>query len=284
MAFSRSRNRRKADSTQRSAAVKGAVSSNAGWVSRLFVLALGSAAVVFGGQASYDWARSTPYFALKRVVFKGLSHTTETDLMKLAGLGPGQNLMALDVSALERSMSSHPWVKRVKLARHFPNGVTVDVEEHVPEAIVALGDLYLLDADGDPFKRIQAGDTLNLPLVSGVDREKYMAEPEAVKARLREALDVMRAYAASPVGKGAQLSEARVEGDETALILSGSGQEIRLGDGDVTQKLERLVRIKSELEKRGLLAEVIHLDNRLRAGWVTVKVTGPVSERKSGAQ
>lgn len=284
MALSRGKNRRKADATQRSAAVKGAVSSHGPWLTRLFVLALASAAVVFGGRASYDWARTTPYFALKRVLFKGLAHTTETDLMKLAGLGPGQNLMALDVTMLERAMASHPWVKRVAISRQYPNGVSVDVEEHVPEAIVALGDLYLLNADGEPFKRIQVGDTLDLPLVSGVDRERYVAEPEAVKARLRATLKVMREYAASDVGKRSPLSEARIDAEEVALILSGSGQEVRLGDGEVAQKFERLARIRSELHKRGLLAEVIHLDNRLRAGWVTVKVTGPDSERKSGAQ
>lgn len=284
MAISRGKNRRKADATQRRAAAKDAVSTHGPWLLKLTVLAAATAAVFFGGQASYEWARTTPYFALKRVVFQGLKHTTESELLKLAGVGPGQNLMALDVQALEAAMASHPWVKRVELSRHFPNGITVKVSEHAPEAIVALGDLYLLDGDGEPFKRLQAGDALDLPLVSGIDREMYVSEPETVKAQLRDALAVMRDYAKSEAGKGAQLSEVRVEGEEVALILSGTGQEVRLGDGDVQQKLERLARIKGELEKRGLVAEVIHLDNRLRAGWVTVKVSAPVSERKSGAQ
>ena len=279
MAFTKAKNRRKADSTQRKAAVKGAVSSHGPWLLKTFVLAAATAAVFFGGQWSYRWARTTPKLELKRVSFKGLSHTTETELLRLASLGPGQHLLALDVGALEQAMSTHPWVKRAEVSRHFPSAVTVEIREHVPEAIVALGDLYLLDSDGDPFKRVQVGDALDLPLVSGIDRESYVNEPEAVKARLRSALEVMRAYGKSRAGQGAALSEARIEGEEVALVLSGSGQEVRLGEGDTEKKFERLARIQSELKKRGLFAEVIHLDNRLRAGWVTVKVSGRGSER-----
>ena len=282
MALSRAKNRRRADSTQRTAAVKGAVSAHGPWLARLLVLALGAAAVFFGSQASYQWARTTPYFALQRVSFRGLSMATETELLRLAALGPGQNLIALDVGALERAMATHPWVKRVSVARQFPNGVTVELVEHVPEAIVALADLYLLDSDGEPFKRVRAGDALDLPLVSGIDRDAYMRDPEPVKAQLRSALDVMRAYAASEAGKASALSEARIEGEEVTLVLSGTGQEIRLGDGsvlDVEKKLAKLLRIKTELSKRGFVAQVIHLDNRLRSGWVTVKVSAPGSER-----
>ncbi|MFL5319026.1 MAG: cell division protein FtsQ/DivIB [Myxococcaceae bacterium] len=252
---------------------------------RLFILAAASAGAFFGGSYGYDWARTSPTFGIKRVTFTGLSHAAETDLLKLAGLGPGQNLVALDVAATEKAMQAHPWIKSVAISRHFPDSVSVKVVEHVPEAIVALGDLYLLDADGDPFKRVQAGDSLDLPLVSGIERDAYMKAPSESEQKFRGALEVVRAYLDSAAGKGTSVSEARIENEEVVLVLSGNGQEIRMGEGDVDQKLARLSQVKAELQKRGLVADVIHLDNRLRAGWVTVKLSAPgSSERKPGAQ
>jgi len=55
-------------------------------------------------------------------------------------------------------MAAHPWVDQVHVARRFPRSLAVSVKEHDPVALVALGDLYLVDSDGRPFKKIQAGD------------------------------------------------------------------------------------------------------------------------------
>lgn len=284
MAFGRSKNRRKADTAQKKAAVKGAVTTHGPTFFRFVLFAAITAGAIFGGRYTYDWARTSPTFALKRVTFTGLQRASESDLLRLASLGAGQNLWNLDVSALERVMGSAPWVKSIEISRHFPDAVSVKVVEHEPEAIVALGDLYLLDSDGDPFKRVQAGDALDLPLVSGIDRDAYVKSQADSEARFKNALDVMRAYQESAAGKGTRLSEARIENDEVVLVLSGSGQEIRMGDGDVEQKLARLEKVKAELKKRGLVADVIHLDNRLRAGWVTVKLSASGPERTPGAQ
>ncbi|HYO69285.1 MAG TPA: cell division protein FtsQ, partial [Archangium sp.] len=45
---------------------------------------------------------------------------------------------------------------------------------------------------------------------------------------------------------------------------------------------QRLSRVREELRARGLSAEVIHLENRARPGWVAVKISSPVSERNGG--
>lgn len=285
MAFGRKSNRRKADATQKKEAMKGTVKTHGPTLLRLVLFAGITAGAIFGGKYTWEWARTSPTFALRRVSFTGMTHATESDLLRLGSLGPGQNLFQLDIGAIEKALRTYPWIKTVEVSRHFPDAVSVKITEHVPEAIVQLGDLYLLDADGDPFKRVQADDNLDLPLVSGLDRDAYVKAPEDAEARFRDALQVVRAYAASSAGKDTRVSEARIENEEVVLVLSGEGQEIRMGDGDMDQKLERLAKVKAELKKRGLVADVIHLDNRLRSGWVTVKLSVPgSSERKPGAQ
>jgi cell division protein FtsQ len=92
---------------------------------------------------------------------------------------------------------------------------------------------------------------------------------------------VARAYALLSPGKAERLSEVRLEAQGLALVTV-SGQEVRLGEGNPDVKLQRLTRVRRELDARGLAAEIIHLDNRARPGWVAVKISSPASER-SGA-
>lgn len=281
MALGRSKNRRRQDATQRNEVVKGAVRSHGAGALKVLGLTLATALLVWGGVELRAWALASPRFELAAVSFSGLERASRVELLKLATLTKGQNLWTLDTGALERAMLQHPWVRTVEVTRRFPNRVSVQVAEHVPAALAVLGELYVLDEDGEPFKRVTPGDGLDLPLVTGLDREGYVADPAVARERFRSALEVARAYAQLSPGKAERLSEVRLEAQGLALVTA-SGQEVRLGEGESDVKLQRLARVRRELDARGLAAEIIHLDNRARPGWVAVKISSPASER-SGA-
>ncbi|RJS27524.1 cell division protein FtsQ [Corallococcus sp. H22C18031201] len=283
MAFGRTKNRRRQDTAQRTEVVKGAVRSHGPTVAKALGLAVATAALIWGSIELRSWALASPRFALESVTITGLQRASRSELLKLSGLTAGQNLWSLEPSALERAMLQHPWVQSVEVTRRFPRAVSVTVSEHAPAALAVLGDLYVLDEAGDPFKRVTPGDGLDLPLVTGVVREDYVADADKVRLRLREALEVARAYTRLLPGRTERLSEVRL-GDAGLALVTATGQEVRLGAGDTEVKLERLARVRRELSARGLAAEIIHLDNRARPGWVAVKLSsGSVSERSGGS-
>ncbi|HEX5745018.1 MAG TPA: FtsQ-type POTRA domain-containing protein [Archangium sp.] len=283
MAFGKSKNRRRQDAAQTKEAVKGAVRSHGPGVLKAILLTGLTCALVWGGIELRRWALTSPTFLLKETIFSGLERAAPGELLKLSGLTVGQNLWALDVEMLERTMAAHPWVRTVEVRRHFPSSVSVEVSEHVPAALAVLGDLYLVDEDGEPFKRLQPGDKLDLPLISGMDREGYLADEGKTRERFRQALEVARAYAATEPVKRERLSEVRVGAEGLVLVLA-DGTEARLGEGDTDAKLQRLSRVREELRARGLSAEIIHLENRARPGWVAVKLSSPASERSGASQ
>ncbi|MDY7228675.1 cell division protein FtsQ/DivIB [Hyalangium rubrum] len=278
MAFGKSRNRRRQDTAQKKDAVKGAVRTHGASVGKGLLAAVLTAGLVWGGVEVRSWALSSPRFQLQEVSFTGLSRASRAELVRLSGLAPGQNLFAMDVATLERAMLQHPWVRGVEVTRHFPATVSVQVVEHAPAALVVLGDLYVLDDEGEPFKRVTPGDGLDLPLVTGVERDAYVKDPDGVRERMRAALAVAHSYAALKPGRHERLSEVRLEGAALALVTM-AGQEVRMGEGDADAKLSRLARVRRELSTRGLSADVIHLDNRARPGWVAVKLSNSASER-----
>lgn len=278
MAFGKSKNRRRVDTAQKKEAVKGAVRNHGPSVAKGLMAAVITAGLIWGGIELRTWALASPRFQLQEANFTGLTRASRAELVRLSGLAVGQNLFAMDVAALEKAMLQHPWVHGVEVTRHFPATVSVEVVEHVPEALVVLGDLYVLDGEGEPFKRVTPGDGLDLPLVTGVERDAYVKDPDAARERMKAAIGVMHAYADLKPGRHERLSEVRVDGTSLTLVTV-TGQEVLMGEGNTEAKLARLTRVRRELSTKGLAADVIHLENRARPGWVAVKLSSPVSER-----
>jgi cell division protein FtsQ len=278
-ALGRGKNRRRNDTAERAADTRAFAARVWPIVWRLGVAAAACAGLVVGGEHAWRWATTAPTFALRTVTVSGAGRAEAGEVSRLAGLYEGQNLFLLDVATAVKGAEAHPWVKKASLRRHFPSSVAVTVEEYEPAALVALGELYLLDRDGTPFKRLSAGDALDLPLVTGITREGYADNPEASAALFRQALSAIDTWEAASEDPDDAPSELRLRGGEMTVVTR-AGVEVRVGREVTEDKLQRLSRVRRELARRGLSAEVVHLDNRARPGWVTVKTSTPALERR----
>lgn len=269
--FRSKRNRRRVDLAKKTGEFKAAAKHHGPVVLKMLALGVGFVAVAFGANEGWKWASTSRQFALTDVKVSGQAEATDVELVRLGGVLLGQNLVAMDVRAMERSIATHPWVKSVSVTRHLPSHLTIEVVEHRAIAMLSLGELYLVNEDSEPFKRIKPGDAVDLPLVTGLDRDGFMARREEALTSLREALTLIEAYAAQP-GVGAQpLSEVNLHPDGVTAVTT-DGQEIEFGEGDVLPKLGRLARVRKELHARAMVAEVIRLDNRTRPSWVAVQL------------
>jgi cell division protein FtsQ len=230
----------------------------------------------------FRWLMTSPTFAVRTIRVEGNARAGESELLKLAGLAFGQNLLALDARAIERAVAAHPWISRVEVTRRLPATVEIRCEEHQPVAIVSMGDLYLLDDDGAPFKRVQPEDALDLPLLTGISRDDYVSRPQEAAERFARALEAMRAWEKTPVARDLPLSEVRSDPSQVALVV-GDGLEVLLAEGDVAPQLARLARVRAELSRRGLVAQVVRLDNRARPSQVTVQIKSTVQVSQATA-
>jgi len=272
MIFRAKKNRRRVDAAKKTAELKAVATSLVPALLRALGVIVATAAIVAGTYFTSQWAQQSPRFAITDITFTGNSHASDLELSRLAGLQRGQNLVALDALAVERLLATHPWVKTARVDRRFPRALEIKLTEHRAVAMVSLGDLYLLDADGEPFKRVQPSDALDLPIVTGIEREDYVSRHDDTTLRLTAALDVAASYATSALGKAAPLSEVHLDLEGVTLVTA-DGQHIQLGDGAFDEKLTRLARVRQELKARALSAAVIRLDNRARPSSVTVSLS-----------
>jgi cell division protein FtsQ len=215
------------------------------------------------------WAGRSPHFTLRNVQVRGLQRATEHELLRLANVGTGMNLWSLDPATVGQAMAHHPWVRSAEVTRSLPDTLVVRVEEREPVALAALGDLYVVDAEGVPFKRVSGSDRLDLPLLTGIARERAVQDPAGTAARFREALAVADAYRQSFARP--RLSEIHLD-EASFQLLTADGVRVVLGRSGTEEQLGRLPRVLDELRQRGVAAAAIHLENRVRPGWVAVQL------------
>lgn len=234
---------------------------------------------IWGGWKAWHWALESPFFALNEIEIEGNQRATKEELVRLSGLRKGENLLQLDEAKAQQAMLAHPWIKSATLEKRYPKTLKIHLTEYREVAVLALGDLYLLDEGGKPFKRIQPGEQIDLALITGVDREAFLDKPEQSQEVLKTALAALRAYKAEHKGTTEGLWELRMEGREVVLLL-GSGQEVLLGEAGFEKKLRRLKRIEEELERRQVVAQVIRLNNRVRPERVTLQMAKAAPEKE----
>src|SRR3954470_24004598 len=117
------KNRRRVD-------LKAEVRARAPIALKLLAAATAMVAFGFGGQKAFLWAQQSDRFGLEHVNVRGANRASDSELLKLTGLQLGQNLLQLDVAAVEHAFASHPWVKSAHVKRRLPNTLDVALVEH----------------------------------------------------------------------------------------------------------------------------------------------------------
>jgi cell division protein FtsQ len=225
-------------------------------------------------------------FRIEAIRFEGLSRATPEELLELSPAQRGDHLLLCDTDVVAAALRRHPWVASVEVERELPRTLVVRVSERRAAALVDLGGLYLVDAKGEVFKRAAPGDGLDLPVVTGIGREAWIDRREEVEPLLAAALALLARWSERGLDRSEPVSEIHVDPDSGTTLWAGDdGLEVRLGHGDLPEKLERLERVLSAVAADRERAEVLHLDNRRRPDWVTVRLAGRKgeAERRSSA-
>jgi cell division protein FtsQ len=234
------------------------------------LLALGSA--FFFVYALVRYTRTSPRFAIRVIEVHGNARRTVDEIKKRAGVAPGQNIFTADLEAMRAVVLDDPWIETAALSRRLPATVTIDITEREAAALVAVGsDLYLATRQGEAFKRPEAGDPSDLPVITGIHPDDLDRRGGAALA-VRRALEVASDYERTPPAKAMPLQEVHIEDDGSLVLSVGKDAvELRLGKGSWRRRLEQASRVLFELPRRGVLANVVFLDNEAHPERVVVR-------------
>jgi cell division protein FtsQ len=256
-------------------------------------IALGIAIVAVGVLAAIHARRyvtQSPRFALKDLRIEGNHRRTREQITQLAGLSLGQNVVELDLEAVRARLEKDPWIERATIMRRLPASVSIDVIERDAAAIVALpSGTWLATAHGELFKKIEADDPNDLPVLTGITDDSAASDRDATSQIIRRALDL--ATDAEHVGLfGGRVQELAVDSDGgiTAVLARGKASvRVVFGKSGYRQKVRLGAKIEAELSRRGARATTIFLDDDQHPERIVVRLVSalpPATVTVDGAQ
>lgn len=242
-------------------------------VGKLIVLAACVVGTVAVGRLIERHVRTSPAFAIRSITFSGHEQLEEAELLRTSGLAIGQNVFDLAPEDVRDRLGRHPWIASVEVQRRLPGTFTIDVRERRAVAILALEQLYLVGEDGTVFKQLGEEDLVDLPVIVGIPRERFVRDRAYRASVLLEIVALMHDYRGVGLWRREPIAEVHVEADDSlSLYVGEDATYVRLGRGPFRDKLQKIRRVFDALDARETRAAYIYADNVRRPDRVTVRL------------
>jgi cell division protein FtsQ len=214
--------------------------------------------------AGYRFVTTSQRFAISAIDVHGNHHVTADQVRAALPVALGDNVFAANLDGLTRELRTNPWVASAEAHRILPRTLVIEVREHEAAAVADLGGLYLVDADGHPFKHAELDDGAGLPIITGLDRTAFVADPAAAATTIRSALSALATWTD---GKRPSIGEIHVD-LHGALTLHTYDQAtaVQLGtmDAGLAARIHTFDVAWAQLDdSERARARAIHLDPRL---------------------
>ena len=226
----------------------------------LSVATVGS--LTFLGFNAYHYFQDSGQLNIGEVKIMGCMNIVESELLDLVKVDFRSNLFSLDLQEVNRRLAQHPWVEKAKVHRDVSGkALIIEVQERVPRALILLDDLYLLDRNGEAFKKAEPKEKMDFPILTGLTfREWKQREPKAMEL-FQQALELLDQMGGRKIFTFHEISEIHLSKKNglTIYTLTG-GVPIRVGMGDYADKLNRLEKVLPDLRSKWRGVEYMALD------------------------
>jgi cell division protein FtsQ len=116
-------------------------------------------------------------FSIKSVTISGERELKEQDLLTLAGIGPRNSLLFLDVAKIRERLQQLPLVKEAAVTKLYPDRLLIEIEERQPFALWQCdGKVLIVAADGVPVAAMRDQRFIHLPLVVGAGANEKLSQ------------------------------------------------------------------------------------------------------------
>lgn len=201
------------------------------------------------------------YFGVEQIRVEQQVRVSEGDILDASDIEIGDSLFDLELHMIGRKIEEHPWIARAEVERAFPDQVVIRVVEREPRAIIDLDYLYYVDKSGDVFKMLEAGDELDYPVITGIDRQYLLDNPDQTQDSLNLALALMNQLEVRPLFNLDDVSEIHFDQQDGLIMHTRiGGVPVRMGKQGFELKLNRLEAIYQDLEPRLLALKYIDLN------------------------
>jgi len=233
------------------------------------------AAVAFAvAMSAHRYAMTSSRFALRKIEVKGGKRIGPEQAERVAGLTLGSNLFALDTHQAEQKLLENPWVQSARVIRQLPGTLKIELSEREAVALASIVDgLYVVSAEGQPFKLLDASDPVDLPVITGISAGGLARDRPRELERLERGLEVLRQYRRLKLERSYPAQEVHLEpGGSVRLVVGSEGITLSLGGDSLRQRLLMAERVVIETRAAGRLPGIVFADNVAHPERVVVRM------------
>jgi len=218
---------------------------------RVSLFAGGATLAAAGVMLGIQLLRESDYFTVRNVRVIAQTRVPEQEIAGASDVRLGVSIFDLDLNLIGRKIEENPWIARAEVVRSLPDEIVIKVTEHQPRAVIQLDYLYYVSGTGEVFKLLDGSDSLDYPIITGVDRQFLLDHPLDGQAWLRQALVLIERLEARQQFNLADVSEIQIDLEDGLVVHTRQhGVPVLFGEDDFDSKLDRLERIYAELEPR----------------------------------
>ncbi len=212
-----------------------------------FVLLVSALATV----AYISYIKIISAFPIKRTIFTGNKHLTIDELRALAGIHGKESLIALSGKSVSQRLLKSPWIRSASVSKVFPDTLSIVISEVVPFALLDVnGHIFLTDDKGNLLEELKDNTIPFLPIITG--------DPFKEKEGFSEALTLAKTMI--DMGFSSERDQIEIvlsKPQELTSVIDGT--VVKIGVGEYREKLERLLELQEEIQRRKIPVDYIDL-------------------------
>jgi cell division protein FtsQ len=201
----------------------------------MILLGIGIISIAIGAQV---WRDGLPVHGVR---IDGTRIVPDAEIFHLASVPMDKQLYDVDLAAVRNRVRRSPYVNDVAVHRDPPDRILIEIDERIPIALVAVGQMFYVDTGGVLMPVIRSEAAFDLPVLTGVENVttcepgKRLSDPAVC-----EALRLIRAAQQLDEALYRRISEVHIAPTgELSLYTTDAGVPVLVGRGDITTKLEK---------------------------------------------
>lgn len=220
------------------------------------------------------YALTSPRFSIQELNLQGGKRVSPEQARELAGVVLGANIFALDTALAETKLLESPWISQARVTRDLPRALRIEIKEREPAALAVFAErLYLVTAEGEPFKELSPGDPADFPIITGVSIDGISRDRERELDRVREGLAVLELYGRIGLSKTQPAQEVHLADSGDVVLTAGKeGITFELGREGYRRKLLMGEQVVAEMRRKGRTPGIVFLDNTAHPERVVVRM------------
>ena len=205
--------------------------------------------------ASFQWANYRKIFELGELSISGENFLAKSEYNEIIGSIDVKSIKGFDIKELSERLELNPFVKAVRVSKHYPSAIKIEIVEREPIAIINNKVQLMIDDNAIVLPNNTTIENSLIPVLSGFNpaTDLYPLGQITYSIKVKEAIEIL-AYIKSNYNEFYdEISELTInKDDEYEIILSEEPTRVILGKNNISKKIKILKNFDKALGQRQL--------------------------------